>query len=185
VFKIKTAEGRLERVAFLRLIYDPLNYIFINQAYRPNSLWAFFMFKIRKYYYIMSKYTKIIMTCGSVLASSLISDCCASGAIDLVAMEEGSQNNIQLQHQIPLQQELLPIQHDRVDVQEEVSPEQNHEDLQAEIIVNGDHIPMNVINYGREAILQSIRYLDSLSSVKKYEVLVAASLTAFLVTHKS
>ena len=133
----------------------------------------------------MFKYTKIIMTCGSVLASSLISDCCASGTIDLVAMEEGSQNIIQLQHQIPLQQELMPIQHNRGDVHEEVFPDQNHEDLQAEIIVNRDHMPMNVINYGREAIPQTIRYLDSLSSVKKYAVLVAASLTAFLVTHKA
>ena len=126
-----------------------------------KNLWAILVFdNFHKKRYkldiirrIVFKYTKIIMTCGSVLASSLISDCCASGTIDLVAMEEGSQNIIQLQHQIPLQQELMPIQHNRGDVHEEVFPDQNHEDLQAEIIVNRDHIPMNVLNYGREAIL--------------------------------
>lgn len=184
MFKIKNAKGRLERVAFLRLIHVPLNYVFIKQAHRPKVC-ELFLYLNEKRKVVMFNYKKTFIIYGAIITSSLVNVCLASNDTILKIMEEGGQNNIQLQHQIPLQQELLQQVRPQItstDIHEEArahNPEKSYDrviQLETKKITNDADCVYKTIN-------QSIRYFSSFLMMKECITQVAASITSALIVY--
>lgn len=130
---------------------------------------------------------KIIMTCGYLLISLLMSYCYASESIDtLIAMEEGSQNNIQVQHQMPLQQEFFQQFQPQItstNICEEVRARIT-EDLDGKNILLENKEKLNSLYSVCKNIKQFIYDFSSLPMVKEYVTQVAASVTSALIVYE-
>jgi hypothetical protein len=186
VFKLKTAKGRLERVAFLRLIHDPLNYVFINQAHRPKVCGLFLCLKLKRRS-LMLKYNKIISTL--IIITSFWGKFCyaTENADKLDNAERGFGNNIQISHQDPLRSELLN-QDNRLPM-----PLANNHEEGGSIVIH--HIDtqnrwriyayqlMTVFSTLGRVINQQMHYYSSSPIAQEYVCQVAASVTSGVILY--
>jgi hypothetical protein len=97
-------------------------------------------------------------------------------------MEEGNQNNIQVQHQRSLQQAFLPWIMS-VDIHEEARAENAENRNFGVILLDGCKL-VNGLNRVCKTISQSIRYCTSSHIIKDYATQVAASVTSALIVYK-